>query len=81
MEKKLMDTATKIEINAAKTDSKQLVKKNYKRTEDLIGNKIADKTTSLGKSKNKEKDEANEVKEIYIPQEKRQQVIDYLRLL
>ena len=42
-----MDTATKTEINAAKTDSKRVVKKTAKATEDLIGNKIADKTTSL----------------------------------
>ena len=43
-------------------------------TGDLIGNKIADKTTSLKKSKIKEKekkDETNELKEIYVPPEKR----------
>ena len=48
---------------------------------DLIGNKIAGKITSLGKSKNKEKEnQTNEVEEIYIPPEKRQQIIDDLRL-
>ena len=51
--KKLMDTATKIRIDAAKTASKRVVKKTAKATGDLIGNKIADKITSLGKSKNK----------------------------
>ena len=41
-------------------------------------NKIADKITSVGKSKNKQKkDESTEVEEIYIPPEKRQQNIDY----
>ena len=48
-----------------------------------MGNKIVDKNTSLGKSKNKQKekkDEINEVEEIFIPPEKRQQIIDHLRL-
>ena len=81
--KKLMDTATKTEIDAAKTASKRIVQKTAKATEDLIGNKTADKINSLGKSKNKQKEkkyEANEVEEIYIPPEKRQQIIDDLRL-
>ena len=66
--KKLMDTATKTGIDAAKTAEKA--------TEDLIGNKIADKITSIGKPKEKTK----EIEEIYIPPEKRQQIIDDLRL-
>ena len=81
--KKLMDTATKTEIDAAKTASKRIVQKTAKATEDLIGNKTADKINSLGKSKNKQKEkkyETNEVEEIYIPPEKRQQIIDDLRL-
>ena len=40
---KLMDTATKTEIDAAKIASKRVVKKAAEATEDLIGNKIADK--------------------------------------
>ena len=44
----------------------------------MIGNKIADKITSLGKTKSKEKEK--EEQEIYIPPEKRQQIIDDLRL-
>ena len=44
----------------------------------MIGNKIADKITSLGKTKSKEKED--ERQEIYIPPEKRQQNIDDLRL-
>ena len=55
MEKKLMDTATKTGINAAKTASKRVVQKTAEATRDLIGNKIADQTTSLSESKNKEK--------------------------
>ena len=41
----------------------------------------ADKITSIGKPKEKEKTkERKEIEEIYIPQEKRQQIIDDLRL-
>ena len=76
--KKLMDTSTKMGIDAAKTASKRVVKKTADATRDLIGNKIADKITSLGKTKSKEKEK--EEQEIYIPPEKRQQIIDDLRL-
>ena len=77
--KKLMDTATKTGIDAAKTASKRVVQKTAEATEDLIGNKIADKITSIGKPKEKEK--TKEIEEIYIPPEKRQQVIDDLRFV
>ena len=73
-----MDTATKTGINAAKTASKRVVQKAAEATDDLIGNKITDKITSVGKSKEKEK--SMKVKEIYIPPEKRQQIIDDLKL-
>ena len=43
----------------------------------MIGNKIADKITLLGKSKEKTK----KVEEIYILGEKRQQIIDDLKLI
>ena len=43
----------------------------------MIGNKITDKITSLGKTKSKEKED--ERQEIYVPSEKRQQIIDDLR--
>ena len=73
-----MDTATKTGIHAAKTVSKGLVQKTAEATGDLIGNKIADKITSAGKSKSKEKEDKRQ--EIYIPSEKRQQIIDDLTL-
>ena len=44
----------------------------------MIRNKIADKINSLGKTKSKEKEE--ERQELYIPLEKRQQIIDDLRM-
>ena len=45
-----MDRATKTGIDAAKTASKRVVQKTAKATGDLIGNEIADKITSIGKS-------------------------------
>ena len=50
-----MDTATKTGIDAAKTTSKRVVQKTAEGTGDLIRNKIADKITSVGKSKKKKK--------------------------
>ena len=62
----------------AKTAGKRIVTKGAEIIRDLVENKITDKITYLGKSKNKEK-EANE-EEIIIPPEKRQQIINDLRL-
>ena len=76
--KKLMDTATKTGMDSAKTTSKGVVQKTAEATGDLIGNKIADKITSICKPKEKKK--TKEIEEIYIPPEKRQQIIDHLRL-
>ena len=52
---KLMDTATKTVIDAAKTASKRVIQKTAEATGDLIGNKTADKITSTGKPKEKKK--------------------------
>ena len=67
--KELMDTATKAGIDAAKTTSKRIVQNTAEGTGDLIGNKIADKITSIGKTKEKE---TKKIEEIYIPTEKKQ---------
>ena len=53
--KKLMDTTTKTGIDAARTTSKRIVQKTAEATGDLIGNKIADKITSIGKPKKQKK--------------------------
>ena len=77
----LMDTTKKQGTNFAETTGKKIVEKSAEATGDLIGNKIADKITSLGKSKHKEKEnETNEVEKIIIPPEKKQQIINNLRL-
>ena len=65
----------------AKIAGKNIVQRSAEATGNLIGNKIADKITSLGKSKNKEKEnETNKEEEIIISPEKRQQIINNLRL-
>ena len=76
--KKLMDNITKTEMDAAKTASKWVVIKTAEATGDLIGNKIADILNSIGKPKEKEK--TKEIEESYIQPEKKQQIIDDLRL-
>ena len=80
---KLLDTAKKSTTDAIKT---------AQATSDLIGNKIADKITNISKKSstelqskklknNKANDEIEIPKERYISPEKRQQIIDELRLV
>ena len=57
--KNLIDTGTKTEIDAAKTASKRVIQKTAEATGHLIGNKIADKINSAGKTKNKKVQEGN----------------------
>ena len=77
--KKIIDTTKKQGSEFAKTTGKRIVQKSAEATRDLIGNKTADKITSLGKSKNKEK-ETNEEEQIIFPPEKRKQVINDLEI-
>ena len=82
--KKLTDTAIKTGKYFAKIAGKKLVNKSTEATGDLVGNKIADKITSMGKPRSKkEKHETNimeETQEIYFPPEKRKQIIKDLKL-
>ena len=75
--KKLMDSATKTSKDFAKIAGKKVIHKTAEATGNLVGNKVADKITSISKPKSKkEKDETNimeETQEIYIPPEKRKQ--------
>ena len=73
---KLVDNATKTGLDEAKNASKRDLQKTAEYTGYLIGNNIADKTASIGKSKAKTK----EIEEMYIPPAKRQQIIDDLKL-
>ena len=88
---KLLDSAKNSTTDAIKTASKRAIQKSAEATDDFIGNKIADKITSISKSPkefhSKEfhlKIDENEIeipKERYISPEKRQQIVDELRLI
>ena len=76
-----MDTTKKQGSEFAKIACKKILTESAEATGDLIGNKVAHKITSLAKSKNKGKEtEINVTEEIIIPPEKRQQIIDDLRM-
>ena len=91
---KLLDSAKKSKTDAIKTASKRTIQKTTETTGDLIGFKIADKTTSVSKKKpaiklhskelrnnNDEDVEMTTHKKKYISPEERQQIIDELRLV
>ena len=62
--KKLTDGATKTSKDFAKIAGKEIVHKSAEATGDLVGNKISDKITSMGKPRSKkEKDETNIMEE------------------
>ena len=58
---KLLDSPKKSTTDAIKTVSKRAIKKTAEATADLIGNKIADKITSVSKNfKKPQNNEAND---------------------
>ena len=68
------------------TASKKAIQKTAEATGDLIGNKIADKITSVSKKSVKELPNEEDIeitthKKRYISPEERQQIIDELRLV
>ena len=85
---KLLDSAKNFTTDAIKTASKRTIQKIAEATGDLIGNKIADKTTSVSKKKStkelhnnddepKEEDvEITTHKKRYKSPEERQQIMD-----
>ena len=87
MEKKLVDTATKSTTDAIKTTSKRAIQKTAEATGDLVGNKIADKITSVSKKSTKKLPTIDEDAELTTPQKRytspkeRQQIIDELGLV
>ena len=83
---KLLDRAKKSTTDAIKTASKREIQKTAEATGDLIGNKIADKTTSVSKNPSNNNNDVDDVKltthkKIYISPEERQQIINKLRLV
>ena len=85
---RLLDSAKKSTTDAIKTASRRAIQKTAEATGDLIGNKIADKITSVSKKpSNNNKNNNNEDVEItahkkrYMSPEERQQIINELRLI
>ena len=84
---KLLDNAKKSTRDAVKTASERAIQKKAEAAGDLIGNKTADKITSVSKKSstrsqnNEANDESETPKERYISPEKREQIIDELRLV
>ena len=91
---KLLDSAKNSTTDAIKTTSKRAIQRSSgEATGDMIGNRIADKITSVSKKKsakelhNNNNNETEEYVEIatlqkrYISPEERKQIIDKLRLV
>ena len=84
--KKLVDTAKKSATDAIKTASKRAIQKTAEAMGDLVGNKIADKITSVSKKSTKKLPTIDEDVELthqkrYTSPEEKQQFIDELRLI
>ena len=86
---KHLDSTKKSTIDAIKTASKRAIPKTAEETGYLIGNKIANKITSVSKKTNNNNNDnkSNEDVELtthkkrYISREERQQIINELRLV
>ena len=84
---KLLDTAKKSTTDEIKIASKRATQKTTEATRHLIGNKIADKITSVSKKTQNNESEAGSAspkdvpKNRYISPEERQQIIHELRLV
>ena len=79
----LLDSDKKSATDAIKTASKRAIQRTAGATGNLIDNRIADKITSVSKKSSQNAlntDEIKILKERYISPEKRQQIIDELRL-
>ena len=76
---KLLDSAKKSTTDAIKTASKRAILKTAEATGDLIGNKIADKITSVSKKSPNDETEVDveraTPKKKYISAEKRQKLL------
>ena len=85
---KLLDSAKKSTTETIKTASKKVIQKTAEANGDLIGNKIADKITSVSKKKptkelpnDETKEEDVTAKKRYISPEERKQITEELRLV
>ena len=84
--KKLLVSDKKSTIDAIKTVSKRVIQKTAEATSDLIGSKIADRVANISKSPKElysftDERETETPRERCISPEKRQQIIDQLRIV
>ena len=79
---KLLDSSVSAGKDFAKIAGKKVLTKCAEATGDMIGNKIADKITKSSRNKAQKEDDRimEETQEIYIPPEKREQIIKDLKL-
>ena len=82
---KLLNSAKKSTTDAIKIASNRTIQNTAEKTGDLIGNKIQDKIISISKTSSKELHSQNEneieIRKKDISPEKRQQIIDEVRLV
>ena len=80
--KKILDNSLSAGKDFAKIAGKKVLTKSPEATRDLIGNKIADRTTKSARSKEQKEDDRimEETQEIIILPEKREQIIRVLKL-
>ena len=80
--KKVLDNSLSAGKDFAKIADKKVLTKSAEATGDLIGNKIADRITKSARNKEKKEDDRimEEIQEIIIPPEKREQIIRDLKL-
>ena len=80
--KKILDNSLSAGKDFAKIAGKKVLTKSAEAAGDLIGNKIADRTTKSARNKEQKEDDRimEETQEIMIPPEKREQIIRDLKL-
>ena len=79
---KLLDNSISAGKDFAKIAGKKVLTKSAEATGDMIGNKIADRITKSSRNKAQKEDDRimEETQEIYIPPEKKEQIIRDLKL-
>ena len=80
--KKILDNSLSAGKDFDKKAGKKVLTKNAGVTDDLIGNKIADRITKIARNKAQKEDDRimEETQEIIIPPEKRDQIVKDLKL-
>ena len=80
--RKILDKSMDASKDFAKIADKKVLHKSAEATGEMIGNKVADRITKSSRNKAQKEDDRimEETQEIYIPPEKREQIIRDLKL-